>query len=59
MAHDRSRSDRLRAYADELYTLADACDTPSRSLNRAETLIAEGERIGRGVVGVFRGPSRG
>lgn len=58
MAQDRSRGDRLRSFADELYTLADACDTPSRSLGRAETLIAEGERIGHGVVSVFRGPSR-
>lgn len=55
MAQQRTRGDRLRDLADELLTLADACDTPSRSVARAEMLIAEGERIGRGVVGVFRG----
>jgi len=50
-----SRGDRLRRLADELLTLADACDEPSRSVARASMLIAEAERIARAIWAVFRG----
>lgn len=50
-----TRSDRLRALAADLLTLADACDQPSRSIARAAMLIAEGERIARAIWRVFRG----
>lgn len=50
-----TRGERLRSLADELLTLADAVDQPSRSLQRAEMLIAEGERLAKAVYAVFRG----
>jgi len=49
------RGDRLRRLADELYTLAEAVDQPSHSITRANTLIAEGERIAKAVWTAFRG----
>ncbi len=50
-----SRGDRLRALADELNTLADAADQPSRHIARSELLIGEAERIAKAVWSVFRG----
>jgi hypothetical protein len=50
-----SRADRLRIIADELMTLADADEQPSRSTARADMLIAEGERIAIAVWVAFRG----
>lgn len=55
MAQSLPRADRLRHLADELVTLADATEQPSRSIGRAEALVAEGERIARAVWEVFRG----
>lgn len=51
-------SDRLRHLAADLDALADAMDRPSRSTVRADTLIAECERIAADVRAVVRGPSR-
>lgn len=48
-------ADRLRGYADELLSLAEAVEQPSRSTVRADMLIAEGERIAEGVWAAFRG----
>ncbi|MBB4154164.1 hypothetical protein GGQ80_002074 [Sphingomonas jinjuensis] len=50
-----TRGERLRRLADELLTLADAVDQPSRHIERAEMLIAEGERLAKAVYAVFRG----
>lgn len=50
-----SRGDRLRILANELTTLADAVDQPSRTIARANMLIAEGERIASAVWSAFRG----
>lgn len=47
---------RLRALSTEIDTLADAVEQPSRSIERAERLVAEGERLSREVYAVFRGP---
>ncbi|CAN5575800.1 hypothetical protein BH10PSE14_BH10PSE14_06580 [soil metagenome] len=49
------RGDKLRRLADELHTLADAVDQPSRTIARSNMLIAEGERIARDVWSAFRG----
>lgn len=51
-------SDRLRHLAADLDALADAMDRPSRSTVRADTLIAECERIAADVRAVVRGPVR-
>lgn len=50
-----TRAQKLRQYAAELETLADHVEQSSITIARAEMLIAEGERIGRGVYAVFRG----
>lgn len=50
-----TRAQKLRQYAAELETLADHVEQSSTTIARAEMLIAEGERIGRGVYAVFRG----
>jgi len=50
-----SQADRLRHIADELHTLADAVEQPSRTIARSNMLIAEGERIARAVWSAFRG----
>ncbi len=50
-----SAAERLRALADELLSLAEAVDQPSRSTVRADMLIAEGERIAKAVWAAFRG----
>lgn len=55
MAQTVSRADRLRTLADELLTLAEALDQPSRHIARSNMLIAEGERIAKAVWGAFRG----
>ena len=52
-----SRGDRLRSLADELMTLAEAVDQPSRQVSRADQLIAEGERIAKAIWSAFRGRS--
>ena len=49
-----TRADRLRFLADELLSLADAVEQPSRTIARADTLIAEGERIARAIWAAFR-----
>lgn len=46
---------RLRALSIEIDTLADAVEQPSRSIERAERLVSEGERISREVYAVFSG----
>lgn len=46
---------RLRDLSIEIETLADAVEQPSRSIERAERLVAEGERISREIYSVFRG----
>lgn len=55
MASQPTKGARLRSLAEELLTLADATDQPSRHLARAELLIGEGERIAKAVWAVFRG----
>ena len=57
MSMDRNalRAYRLRELAFELETLADRVEEPSRSTQRAELLIAEGERIALATRAVFRG----
>lgn len=50
-----ARAQLLRDLAFELETLADRVAQPSRSIVRAEQLIAEGERIAQAVRGAFRG----
>lgn len=46
---------RLRDLSFELDTLAEAVEQPSRTIGRAERLIADGERIARNIRAVFRG----
>ena len=46
---------RLRALSFDLDTLAEAVEQPSRTIVRAESLIADGERIARNIRAVFRG----
>ena len=55
MTAPATRSTRLRHLVEELLALADACDQPSRTIARANTLIAEGERIARAIWAAFRG----
>ena len=55
MDRDALRASRLRELAFELETLADRVEEPSRSTQRAELLIAEGERIALATRAVFRG----
>ena len=54
--NDRAR--KLQTLASELQRLADQACEPSRSLVRAERLIAEGERIATDLRGVLRGSAR-
>lgn len=50
-----AKARRLRQFASDLSELADRAEQPSRSIDRASALIAEGERIASGVRSVFRG----
>lgn len=50
-----SRAERLRTLADEMLTLAEATEYPSRCIARAEMLVSEGERIAKATWAVFRG----
>lgn len=50
-----AKARRLRDLSFELDTLASSVEQPSRSIERAERLVAEGERISREIYSVFRG----
>jgi hypothetical protein len=49
-----SRAERLRHYAMRLFNLSELVDQPSRSHNRVEALIDEGETIADGIRREFR-----
>lgn len=50
-----SKASRLRAIAFEIETLAEQVEQPSRHIERANQLIAEGERLAKALWTVFRG----
>jgi hypothetical protein len=49
------RATQLRDIAFQIETLASAVEQPSRSIERASWLIAEGERLAKATWAVFRG----
>jgi len=50
-----SKAARLRHIAFEIETLAEQVEQPSRHVERANLLIAEGERLAKALWAVFRG----
>ena len=55
MATAPSPADRIESLAGQLHMLAFDMREPSRSHERSDRLIGEGERIAREVIAVFRG----
>lgn len=51
----RTKADRLRGLADDLYSVAQAYDEPSRSICRADALVARTETIAGEIRAVVRG----
>ena len=52
-----TRPQQLRRFADEVLSIADAYEEPSRSTKRADALIARVERVSSDIRAVARGRS--